>query len=135
MIISLILIYTCIASDSYEQSLAKSKKDGKLLFVNFTAKWCGSCKIMERTTLKDSTILAELEKYHFVNIDIDTTKYFFCKNKKQTLKKCLEDWEIYGYPTYAIIDAKGHLKHLILGSMPPNKFLIELKKNGQIHSK
>jgi len=129
LIIFLILISTCIASDSYEQALAKSKKDGKLLFINFTAEWCGNCKIMERTTLKVPAVLAELKKYHFVSIDVDETKDFFCEGKQQVLKKCLEDWKIFGYPTYAIIDAKGYLKHLILGSMSSDKFLVELKSN------
>ena len=33
---------------AYDVGLAKAKKEGKHLFVDFTAKWCGYCKKMEK---------------------------------------------------------------------------------------
>jgi len=41
---------------TWEQALEKSEEEGKLIFLDAYASWCGPCKIMARTTFKDSKV-------------------------------------------------------------------------------
>ncbi|MEE8149897.1 MAG: DUF255 domain-containing protein, partial [candidate division Zixibacteria bacterium] len=45
---------------SYDEGLIKAKKEGKHLFVDFTAKWCGWCKKMDKTTFIEPEIVKML---------------------------------------------------------------------------
>ena len=49
------------------------KETDKPLLVDFYAEWCGACKLMESTTLKDPTLLKTLKRFHFIKIDADVT--------------------------------------------------------------
>ncbi|MCK4462154.1 MAG: thioredoxin family protein, partial [candidate division Zixibacteria bacterium] len=43
---------TEIAWLSYDAGLVKAKTEDKHVFINFTTKWCGWCKRMNKTTFK-----------------------------------------------------------------------------------
>ncbi len=44
------------------------------LLVNFTANWCPTCKIIEKTSLKDENIKVLLEEYNLKLIKVDMTE-------------------------------------------------------------
>jgi thiol-disulfide isomerase/thioredoxin len=63
------------ASQSYADALAGSKDSGKLLVVDATASWCQPCKVMDRVTWADATVVAWLEEHALaVQIDVDEEK-------------------------------------------------------------
>ncbi|CAK9323810.1 unnamed protein product [Citrullus colocynthis] len=61
-------VISCHNLGSWNQQLLKAKQYNKLLVVNFTAKWCGSCQAMV-------VVLEELAKkmnnVNFLKVDID----------------------------------------------------------------
>ena len=81
----IILTFLCLqaqASDikvnfttlTLEEARRKAGAEGKMLFIDFHAKWCTPCKWMEQTTFKDEYIVNSLNTdFVAVKIDIDDT--------------------------------------------------------------
>ncbi len=76
---------------SYDEGLAKAKKEDKHLFIYFTTKWCVWCKKMDKTTFIEPEIVKMLNN-HFVAIKI----WGGSKNYK-----------VRGYPTFWFLDPSG----------------------------
>lgn len=81
---------------TFNEALAKAKKENKKLFVKWWAEWCGPCKELENTTLKDKIIVDLLEKDYLVT-SIDHDKEYLIAQKQNV--KLL--------PTIQFFDAKG----------------------------
>jgi thiol:disulfide interchange protein len=59
--------------DLLGEPLAQAKQANKLLFLDFTAKWCGICKQMEKNVFPEPEVARLLaERYVFVKIDYGT---------------------------------------------------------------
>ncbi|PQV62705.1 Thioredoxin [Abditibacterium utsteinense] len=56
---------------SFAAALAQAKTGGKLVMVDFGAKWCGACKMMEENTYPDAKVSAESKKFVMVKVDVD----------------------------------------------------------------
>jgi copper chaperone CopZ len=41
------------------------------IFIYFGARWCGACKIMERTTFADDSVSVALAEFNYLKIDIE----------------------------------------------------------------
>lgn len=67
---------------SYSEALQKCKSENKLLFIDFTAVWCGPCHQMEREILNDKEVSALLdEKFVVLKIDIDEPENYYYTDK------------------------------------------------------
>ncbi|KAL7095077.1 hypothetical protein ACP275_10G002400 [Erythranthe tilingii] len=82
--------------ESWEQKLAEAKRDGKIVVANFSAAWCGPCKMI-------APFYVELSEKHpslmFLTVDVDeltefsttwdikaTPTFFFLKDGEQVDK-------------------------------------------------
>ncbi|KAL7136024.1 hypothetical protein ABFS83_10G002200 [Erythranthe nasuta] len=82
--------------ESWEQKLAEAKRDGKIVVANFSAAWCGPCKMI-------APFYVELSEKHpslmFLTVDVDeltefsttwdikaTPTFFFLKDGQQVDK-------------------------------------------------
>jgi len=94
---------------SYDEGLAKAKKEGKHLFIDFTAKWCGYCKKMDKTTFIEPDVVNMLNNdFISVRVDGDSEKELDIEGYKVTEKNLSRlDYKVRGYPTFWFVDPQG----------------------------
>lgn len=104
---------------SYSKALTQSAKDHKPVLIEFYADWCGPCKIMERTSLRDSSVVKLLgSKFHAVRINVEEPGNMLCENTSLSIEDCVySTWEIPGIPAFATVDAHGRLQRSFVGMM------------------
>jgi thiol:disulfide interchange protein DsbD len=83
--------------DELKQQLASASSSGKPALVYFTADWCVTCKVIDRDALAAPTVLASLQDYRRIKIDL---------TKPDDLKRALlHDLAVIGPPTMIFFDA------------------------------
>ncbi len=58
----------------HPETLAAALKEGRPVMVDFTADWCATCKVVERTTLNTDATKEMVEKYGIVPLQADWTE-------------------------------------------------------------
>lgn len=105
---------------SWEDLLAKAKKNKQPFWVDFWAPWCGPCKMLNKTTFK-STEVADYSKKYFiaykVNVDEGIGKELGAK------------YSISSIPAIFFFDHNGKVINKVVGYQDATAFLNTLKKN------
>ena len=86
---------------TFEDAVAKAKKEKKYLFIDFYADWCGPCKRLA----KDVFTLEAVGNYFnekFVSIQIDA--------ENPANRQVVKQNKVRSYPTLAFFDADGNLR-------------------------
>lgn len=107
-------------SKSWENTLQEARDSSKYVFIDFRADWCTPCIQMERTTFKDSTLSAFVNK-RFVSYKADTEK---------AVNDPLErKYRINQLPTLLVLDPNNTAVPLIriIGYKPADILLDDLK--------
>lgn len=95
----------------FDSALQKAQAEQKPMFVDFYATWCGPCKMMDKKTFPDPKVLAELDHWIPVKIDVD---------KNQALA---EKYKIQGIPTTIAFDSKGEMVGMKVGFLSPEQLV------------
>lgn len=83
-----------------DPDLFKEARDaGKPIVLDFTAEWCGYCKVLDRTTFADPAVRAELKRFRALKIDVDT------RRNAELVKR----FDIPGPPMILVFDSTGKL--------------------------
>jgi len=82
-----------------ETQLAIQQAQGHPVMLDFYADWCTSCKVMEKTTLRNPAVLKALANYRVIKVDIT-------KNSDEQLK-LLDTYHVVAPPTYIFLNANG----------------------------
>ena len=108
--ISLLILPTEYSSDDqandnellFTEDLLQEYLDNKqLVFLNFTADWCITCKVNERVALKSTKVLALMNAKNIKYIEADWTR------KDEVIAKKLEEYGRTGVPLYLLYSSKG----------------------------
>ena len=100
--------------DSWQNLLAKAKKDNKIIFVDAYTTWCGPCKMMSKSVFTDSAVGA-FYNANFINAKIDM--------EKGEGIDLAETYSVQAYPTFLFIDGNGVMQHRSVGYQEPPMFL------------
>lgn len=104
---------------------SQAKKEGKMVLVDFYAKWCMPCKWMDQTTFSDPQI-GQIMNNEFVSvkINIDDLEGF----------NLSQQYEIQVLPTILIFNSDGTMVDRVEETMAPSKMLDLLNKHrhGQV---
>ena len=102
---------------SLDQAIAAAKQDNTLVFVEFKTEWCSWCRRLEAETLTDTDVKRELEEMVALQLDAE-------KEGKQEAER----FGIESYPTMVFLDPSGEEVERIVGYLPPDKFLAEVRR-------
>jgi thiol:disulfide interchange protein len=77
-------------------AINQAQAQGRPVFVDFTAAWCLSCQVNERSVLHDASVERELDARHYVLLRADWTRY------DPEITRQLASVSRSGVPTYVI---------------------------------
>ncbi len=97
---------------SLADALKRAGTENKYVFVDFYTTWCGPCKLMDRTTFKDSKVVAWLEQ-HTIPLAIDA----------EAQVEIAKRYTITTYPSLVFIKADGSIAYKAIGYHDANRFL------------
>jgi thioredoxin-related protein len=103
---------------TWNEALQLAKKEGKPIFLDISASWCGPCKMLKSKTFPDSEV-GEFYNANFINVAVD--------GEKGEGVDLAGKYKIKGYPSLIYIDKNGQLIAQTAGYRNP-KQLIDLGK-------
>ncbi len=112
-----------------EQAQKLAKESPKKVFIDFTAKWCGWCKVMDKKTFSDPEVAAYMnEHYYTVKMDFDSPETFTYLGEAYTAKQLANKYGITGLPTMLLASADFQTVIQVVGFQKANPFLKKLKQ-------
>ncbi|MBI3586426.1 MAG: thioredoxin family protein [Ignavibacteriales bacterium] len=100
-------------------SLESHLKSNKTVFVDFTAEWCLTCKVNEKTVLSDQRIIDKLKSGGIVTIRADWT------NRNPDITKLLAKFGRSGVPLYVIFPAGKPNEPIVLPELITTSMVLE----------
>ncbi|MEI7013170.1 thioredoxin family protein [Leptospira licerasiae] len=105
-------VHSEVWETSVEAAFNKAKKEGKPIFIDVYADWCGYCKTLKKEIYPRKEVKQELSRFVLLSLDGD---------RFPNLKK---KYDVTGYPTLLFLDKNGSLTEKIAG-MPDHKMVIK----------
>lgn len=105
---------------TWDEALAKAKKENKPIFLDVYASWCAPCKLLKQKTFPD----AQVGKYYnenFINVTLD--------GEKGDGIKVAKELNVQAYPSLFILNYSGEAVAYYPGYLQAKEF-IELGKVG-----
>ena len=111
---------------SYDDGLKLAKERDKHVFIDFTAKWCGYCRKMEKEVFTDPRIIDMLNNdFVSIKVDGDSKRQLDIDGYKITEQKLtVQEYGVRGYPTYWFLKSDG-TKLGPLNGYRPTDFMLE----------
>ena len=104
---------------SFEEALEAAEQQGKLVFVDAYAVWCGPCKRMSNQVFPREDVGAFYNE-HFIALKLDM--------ERGAGKKFGRKFPVSSYPTLLYIDPQGELVQRVIGAQTPENLI----KQGQL---
>jgi len=96
------------------QTLADNRGHGKAIFVNFTASWCITCQVNERTSLSTTAVKAALAKTDTLYMVADSTKF------NADIDDALNELGQGSLPLYVVYPADGSAPKILPQVLTPS---------------
>lgn len=99
---------------TWDEALKLAKEQGKPIFLDISASWCGPCKKLKAKTFPDSQV-GTFYNANFINVAVDGEV-----GEGRTLAK---KYKIRGYPSLIFISPDGKVLEHTAGYRNPSQFL------------
>ncbi|MCD8529076.1 MAG: thioredoxin domain-containing protein [Chitinophagales bacterium] len=107
---------------TFDEAKQKAKEEGKLIFMDAYAVWCGPCKMMSNNVFPQQEV-GDFFNANFVNMKVDMEKGEGVDIRRQ--------YGVSAYPTMMLIDANGEVVQSIKGARDANS-LIQWAKTANV---
>jgi len=104
---------------TYEEAVKASKKKPKKIFIDVYTDWCGWCKKMDKSTMKDPKIADYMnKKFYAVKLNAESDKMLTFQNKQISERELAgRVFKITGYPTTVYLESNEKIIQPIPGFM------------------
>lgn len=99
---------------TWDEALNLAKKEGKPIFLDISASWCGPCKMLKAKTFPNEEV-GKFYNANFINVAVD--------GEKGEGIKLASKYRIKGYPSLVFIDSNGQLIAQTAGYRNPKQFI------------
>lgn len=103
---------------SWDELIERAGAQERLVFVEFWTSWCNWCRKLEKTTLTDATVVAELGDVMCYSIDAESERG----------RPLAERFHVRNYPTLVFLDPDGETRDVIVDYHGPKDFVAELRR-------
>lgn len=104
---------------TFKEALAEAKKQNKPIFMDSYTTWCHWCKVLDKTTFKDTAVINYLNA-NFINLKMNMEK-----GEGPALAR---EFKVSGYPTLLFLDYDKEVISNVAGYKKPQDFLEIAKK-------
>ncbi|MEO8168825.1 MAG: thioredoxin family protein, partial [bacterium] len=109
------------------ETLESYLRDNRTVFIDFSAEWCLTCKVNEKTVLVDEDVVEAMKAGKIVTMRADWT------NRNETIARLLAKFGRSGVPLYVVFPAGKPTEPIVLPEViTPNIVLTALKKTSGI---
>lgn len=98
---------------SLDEALVKASKENKNILLYFHAKWCGPCRLMEKTVFPNDSITIELRN-KYISLEIDGDSWVG--------ERLTKEYRIAIYPTFLILNSQKEVLKRHTGAMKVTEF-------------
>jgi thiol:disulfide interchange protein DsbD len=105
-----------------DQRLAELRRQGRPVFVDFTAAWCLSCQVNKRTSLKTELVRERMHALDVVPLEADWT------NANPEITAALGRLQRNAVPVYAVYPKDGSAPRLLPEVLTPQLVLEALRE-------
>lgn len=111
-------------NSTFQESLAKAKSSGRLIFMDCYTSWCAPCKMMNSEVFSQKKV-GDYFNANFVNVKFDMEK----GEGVELAKK----YEMKAFPTFLILNEKGDEIHRVVGGLDAEAFIKKIS-DGVVNS-
>jgi thioredoxin-related protein len=113
---------------SLAEAQQKIKIEPRTIFIDFSAEWCGWCKVMDKNTFSDANVAKYMnENYYSVRLDYDSKEELDFFGEKLTARELGSKYKVPGLPTILLVSHDNRKSKTLVGYKKPEPFLSRLK--------
>jgi thiol:disulfide interchange protein len=104
------------------QASALARRAHRPIFYEFSAAWCGPCRVLERDVFMDPQFASKIDS-RFIAVKVIDTQREEGRNAPE-VQQLMDRYGINGFPTIVIAAADGSVRNRLVGYPGPEKIAI-----------
>ncbi len=113
---------------TFDEGVARARKEQKLLVVDFYTDWCHWCQVMDKETYGNPEIVDYAkEKVVMAKLNAETSEKFKFRGATYSGRELSMMFGVRGFPTTVFMTSEGELITSVSGFIPAERFKLILK--------